>query len=375
MNVVIITTNGYPDQFSADNSKAEFIALGLIQQGCKVTIIDTPYGSNGQKTTKSSISPAGIPYIQLPEKRNIINNNLKKYEEILLEKRIAGEENIVILGTFFITMFYQLSLISKKCGYKRSYVFHEWNIATKHTNLLALAEDYVFTYSLGLMVDSFLPISHYLEEKCKKFGKPQMILPVMATYERAKAKTILNHFTFCADALYILRNLLIIEAFQKVIISYPTTTLNLVLSGNQKNIEELKNLISEKKLENNITIKSKLQQEDLFQLYDTSIGLLIPLDPNSIPDKARFSQKIAEYIGSHRPIITNNVGEIPYYFEKDKSAVIVDYSIEGFAKGMMSLIENPSMADFIGENGFNIGKEYFDCIKNGKRIFDFFELD
>ena len=88
-------------------------------------------------------------------------------------------------------------------------------------------------------------------------------------------------------------------------------------------------------------------------------------------DKARFSQKIAEYIGSQRPIITNNVGEIPYYFMNEKSALIVNYTSEAFAEGMIKLIQDPYLADKIGNEGYNIGIQHFEYCTRSIKIIDF----
>ena len=109
----------------------------------------------------------------------------------------------------------------------------------------------------------------------------------------------------------------------------------------------------------NIEIKTQIPQEELYRIYDESLGLLIPLDPNSLQDKARFSQKIAEYVGSKRPLITNNVGEISHYFIHQETAEIISYDVNGFYKGMKELINNHSLADKIGEKGFEVGEKYF----------------
>lgn len=47
MNIVLITSEGYPFQFSTNNSKTEFIARGLKEYGCKVIIANTALGTKG----------------------------------------------------------------------------------------------------------------------------------------------------------------------------------------------------------------------------------------------------------------------------------------------------------------------------------------
>jgi hypothetical protein len=118
-----------------------------------------------------------------------------------------------------------------------------------------------------------------------------------------------------------------------------------VLFGKEKEIEELQKYIDTLNSKANIFIKSKIPQKELMQLYRTSRALIIPLDPNNIADKARFSQKIAEYLSCARPIITNNVGEIPYYLQDRKDALIVDYSVEEFTGAMKYVFDNEEDAE------------------------------
>lgn len=40
-----------------------------------------------------------------------------------------------------------------------------------------------------------------------------------------------------------------------------------------------------------VIFKHQIPYEELMDIYKSSLGLLIPLDPDSVQDKARFSQK------------------------------------------------------------------------------------
>ena len=108
-------------------------------------------------------------------------------------------------------------------------------------------------------------------------------------------------------------------------------------------------------------------------MYKKSVALIIPLDPKSVAYKARFSQKIAEYLSSSRPVITNNVGEIPYYFTDRKDIIIADYTVKGFLKAMLFAISDKEAATKIGEQGFLKGRQEFGIDNNCNRIIDFIE--
>lgn len=377
MNIVIIITDNYPRKFSATNIKAEFIARGLSAKGCKVTIVDVPYGTNGVYSLTEGRTQTGVDYIQLPQTNQSIGKawgNLSFYKEIFRKLYQPGEDNVVFFGFFFLPFYLRLCNIANKCGYRKYLLYHEWNIKTPHNSCISAIEDYVMTFSFGYFLDGIFPISHFLEKKCRMFRKPQMILPIMAEFNEAHVRPIVgNHFSFCANVDYLLRNKIILDAFEELYLKRDDANLYLVLFGEEKKMQQLQAYLETLKSKNNIFIKSKVPQEELIDLYKKSVALIIPLDPKSVADKARFSQKIAEYLSSSRPVITNNVGEIPYYFTDRKDIIIADYTVDGFLKAMLFAISDKDAATKIGEQGFLKGRQEFGIDNNCNRIIDFIE--
>lgn len=372
MNIVLITSEGYPFQFSANNSKTEFIARGLKEYGCKVTIVDTALGTKGLSNEQAGISQKGIQYYLLPRKGKLttIFKNLPKLWRILKKEKQA-KDNYVILGMTLYPAFVLTAILCMLQGYKRTALFHEWHIGCKQPNIIYKIEAWLKDKTFGYFLNGIFPISHFLLEKGEQFHKPQMILPVMASYDREVHPYAGEYnFTYCGHANYLLRNHLVLDAFKIVIEEYPKAKLILILFGNEKQMQEVRQFVRETSI-SSIEIKNQIPEEELYKLYDTSLGLLIPLDPSSLQDKARFSQKIAEYIGSKRPIITNNVGEVPYYFTNEKSALIVDYTPEAFAEGMIKLIQRTDLANSIGNEGYNIGIHHFEYHTESNKIANF----
>lgn len=375
MNIVLITSEGYPFQFSANNSKTEFIARGLKENDCKVTIVDTVLGTKGLANVQVGISPKGIHYYLLPRKGKFstIFRNLTRLWKIL-KKEKQEKDNYVILGMTLYPVFILTAILCAIQGYKRTALFHEWHIGCKQPNSIYKMEAWLKDKTFGYFLNGIFPISHFLLEKGKRFHKPQMILPIMGSYDRKlHPYTDGCNFTYCGHANYLIRNHLLLDAFKIVIDKYPKAKLTLVLFGNKKQMQEVNQLIQEARIPS-IEIKNQIPVEDLYKLYDTSLGLLIPLEPNNLQDKARFSQKIAEYIGSQRPIITNNVGEIPYYFMNEKSALIVNYDVKSYVKAMIKLINDQKLATNIGENGYKIGVQSFDYKNNAHQIINFMSI-
>lgn len=146
----------------------------------------------------------------------------------------------------------------------------------------------------------------------------------------------------------------------------------MILNGPENYKQNIVKYIEEKELSERIVIKSKLPYKDLINEYLNAKALLIPLDPNYEQDEARFSQKIAEYIASRRPIITNNVGEIKYYFKKDE-AIICDFTEEAFADTFKWAEENKGKCDVIGENGYRRGDTDFNYNSKGRELYNFLQ--
>ncbi len=371
MNVVLMVSDGYPKKFSANNAKGEFIALGLQNAGCNVSMLDSLFGTKGQFSIESGVSDAGINYILLPRNNKYLAfiYNIPRIWKFLRGRKEKGGVNHIILGMTIFPFFVLLSLMAKIAGYKRSSLFHEWHTSIVKGNFIQKIFASMLDKKFGYFVDLIFPISHYLKDKSEQFGKPLYLLPVLASYNRVVNECCpKTHFTFCGHIRYLLRNKLILDAFRLIYRQENSACLTLVLVGNEDDFGKMRDLLEKDGLNKSVIVKSNLSQKDLYYLYDTSIALLVPLDPDNLQDKARFSQKIAEYVSSKRPIITSQAGEIPYYFKNKESALIVPYNAKGYADGMLELLKNPSLADSIGNGGYQTGIRYFDYRIVGKEL-------
>lgn len=373
MKVFLMVTNGYPFKFSAINSKGEFIAKGLNNNKVDIIIIDNILGQRNLLNIEQGVSNNGIKYYLFPQKIkliSIITNLIKLYGLIKKEKSL--NENYAIIEMDYLPIYILINLIFKIHGIKTSVLFHEWHPSFKYDNYFKKYEAILRDKIFGYFANGIFPISHFLLEKSQKFKKPCQILPILSEYPDYESNTtIKKNFTYCGDSAYLLRNPIIIEAFIRLQKEYNNAKLNLIIGGLEKDKIGVLNLIHSHGLENNITIYSNLPQEELFNMYKSSTALLIPLNPNNIQDIARFSQKIAEYIGTKRPIITNNVGEISYYFKNKENAMIVEYNSNAYFEAMKFLLKNQEISNSIGANGFNVGKKYFDINTNGTQIIEF----
>lgn len=375
MNVVFITSIGYPIKLSANTIKTALVARGLNEAKCKVTIVDYPVGTLGVNKITEGVSEENLKYILLPYQGlfKSMFSNMRTIRKILISNK-EKEKNIAVIGVTYYHLFVILNITCRLLGYKRVSLFHEWTQTFTGVSFIKKIESYINDYTFGYFINGILPISHFLIDKAKRFKKATYLLPILSVYKRKiTTSSHKNHFAYCASIAYLIRNQILLEAFSILHNKYPNIELHLVLNGKEEDFKRINKIIEQYKISDVTKVKTQLLQEDLYNIYDSSIGLIIPLNPNSQQDISRFSQKIAEYLESQRPIITSNVGEIPYYFKHRENAMIAEYTAEDYAKCMIELVEEPDMANTIGINGYNVGKTHFNSTTHGKNMKIFFQ--
>ena len=373
--IFLEVSTDYPISFNAGNTKMELMARGVIEAGGSVFTVNNWASTTQYHNDIKGVSNDGIPYVTFDSKvRFKTISNFKKTYRILKKNKKKDHNNAVILSTSR-SYYMLLDIIAAKLnGYKTLFLFHEWRGALKIKSTFHRFDAWLKDHFIVRLFDAYLPISHYLLDKCNHISrrKKKLIVPILSDYSiKPKKHTIKERFSYCCGVLYMLRHPMLLDAMDKLVEKHSNAELLLILSGNDKDMENFKEQIKARKCANNITIRTKVPFDELKEIYSSSLALIIPLNPESVADIARFSQKIAEYIATGRPIITNNVGEIPYYFKNGESAYIADYSSDGFYKIMTEIIEDKEKANLIGETGFNVGTECFNYKKSSASLIEF----
>lgn len=376
MNIVFLYyTDGYPVKFSAANTKAEFVAEGLMQSEVKVHLINKSYGPNN--VAPEYVDNKGIIVHSIKNTNGKIVSSIKNLFKTfaILRKVKQREDNYLLIGCGNTFLFAPLLLASKLIGYKSAFILEEWEPSIPYPFIYkvnALIHGHLF----GYLFDYILPISEFLTDKARKFGKPMLKFPIcsdfnfnVSTIERTKST---DYFLYCASAGYQRAIYFVLDAYEIFNKAHTESSLHLVLNGSKSQLDEIKDVVAKRKLQN-VEIKTSLPYNELQDEYRYALGLLIPLFPDRIADVARFSQKISEYLTSKRPVVSSKVGEIPYYFHNHKDMCIdATNTVEGYASEMEYLWNNRKEADSIGNNGFELGKSLFDKTIIAKQLIDFF---
>ena len=379
-NIVFIeTTDNFPYKFSANNSKVELLSKGLLKAGNKVQIINKLQGSKIDCSSYYYGKENNITYFTFPLYSSIkfgIIRNLYNQYKILKKIKIMKGKNIVIMGQPYLLLFLIEVLCCKLMGYKVGVTKTEWPSDIMSIKGWKKVDYHMSDKFFGYFVDYIFPISSFIEEKCKKFHKPMFRIPILASFPPYNNSIIIkNYFLLCSTLAYMDNIKLVIDSFylfqQKT--NNSSYRLKLVLSGDKNQLEHITEYITKYK-DLKVDIYQQIPYISLIKLYSEATALLIPLQDTN-QDKARFSQKIAEYISTGRPIITNNVGDIRIYFKNKDNAYIADsYDSKTLCKIMEDINLNPEEAIQIGKNGYKTGIENFDNINFSQKLDSFLNL-
>lgn len=382
-NIIFVeTTDGFPKKFTANNSKTELIARGLLNAGDDVTIINKIQGSEFIHKDVEQDSINGLTYYSFKryntERFGYIKNLINQCK-ILKNLKQKNRNNILIMGQPYFLVFLIEVFIYKILGYKIGITKTEWPSQIKSIKGIKKTDYWLSDNLFGYFIDIVFPISQYIEKKCLKFKKPIFKIPILANFhinhsnQHTPPYDSQHYFLLCSTLAYIENITLVIDAFD--IFSKDNSAhqffLKLVLSGSKEKMEFIKQYILQNGTSSKVQIYNQIPYDELMSLYKNADGLLIPLQ-DSIQDKARFSQKIAEYLSTQNPIITNNVGDIKLYFKDRYNAYIAkSYTKEAFAEIMNEIIQKPNESRKIGEEGYKTGLNNFDNIRVCKNLSNF----
>ena len=361
---VVLGGGGFPHKITAAGNKYFLIAKALSKVGFQAVLINKVDIKNNSNKKTGKIEKVEYVYLCSHNRSSTIGKIKNEIEAIALQflylqkYSVNVDPKYVLISYCNMFMIFYNWLIAKMLGYRLLVSVMEYHPALAKS-LSDKIKSFLFWKIVFLMADGGLPISQFLYEKIKKRRKslPLYKIPILSDftiYEKITNYNKNKDFIYCGSLGYYSVVKLIIEAF--LLLEDPTINLHLVVNGKEEIMGKFKIEIASY---SNIFVYSQIPNRDLYILYASAIGLLIPMRP-CIQDEARFPQKIAEYLASGTPIITNPVGEICFFFEHGKNAIFADnYSVEAYKNAMRWLLNNPNCAKQIGINGKNLGNKHF----------------
>lgn len=362
---VILGAGGYPYKVSAAGNKYFLVSKALYARNFDAQLINKYNISSNVINSEGTLE--GVKYCYLAGSRKRNQAHLKFIGEVIANIKLLfflrthsstyrKKYLVISYSSLFSIIFYWV--LAKIYDYRLLFSIMEDPLSLNNKLLNRISALLFWNFGISL-ADAFLPISTYLENRVRRRNKdvPIFKIPVLADFDHIAFKEInkkQKFFLYCGGIGYSEVIELIIQAFNNL--SRGDINLILILHGNGTKISKIKENVNSFL---NIKILTNISQHELYSLFCSSIGLLIPLRPCR-QDLARFPQKIAEYLASGTPIITNNIGEITFYFTSGVDMLFAkDYSIEAFTEAMRFVLDNPAQAEKVGINGKELGYKYF----------------
>lgn len=336
MNIFFVGLSGVPYTKRACDTRLLSFANIFTSKKHKVTILNRlPEIDNSEKKNENFSTDIKIIELFTRKKpKSLVGTILCRFisypKELFLLYNLNKRDHIDILhlysGHYFEFVHYYV--ISKIIKAKIVYQYVEVRSEIERESLYHKINGALCDKFGSKLFDGVISISNYIDNLVA-FHSPLIprikVPPICETkyFDSIKVPSVsVPYILFCGSAYYHEVINLIINSY-KLSKATKDFKLILVLSGPEKS---MKNILVNAK--DNIEILSGLLYDDLIRYYLGASALLIPLR-NTIQDKARFPNKICEYTACKGLIVTNNVGEIPYYFTDGKDALIAsDFSSE-----------------------------------------------
>lgn len=371
MNIAFVGLSGVPYSKRAVDARINAFAKTFKRLSDSVTIYNRApsqqkdqmnnfSNDNNEITIVEIINQPKSPFWIIRLLIEIISYPIECYRLFRENRRRKIDVIHVYSGHFFEYLHYYL--IAKFIGAKTVYQYVEFRSTIQRKNFYHKINGYLCDRYGFFLFDGIICISNYLENHVKElsYSKPTIKVPPICDFDyfdsirsdQPKEKCIV----YCGSADYMEVIETIIQAYKRSNCTMNGVSLSLIVSGSTKSIYDLMQLASESP---NILVRSKLNYSDLVKHLKSAEALLIPLR-NTIQDIARFPNKICEYTACRNVIITTNFGEIPFFFEDKKNALIAnEFSQECLSEKFNWIFDNGKAVNQLRQAAYLTGKENF----------------
>ncbi len=142
-----------------------------------------------------------------------------------------------------------------------------------------------------------------------------------------------------------------IRAFHLVHENYPCARLTIAGTGPERN--NLEQLVNQLNLSTAVEFVGRVDRHTMAELFKQSHVMINPSTADNMPIS------ILESLASGVPVVTTNVGGIPYLVENETTALMVDArDYEAISAAISRLVQDPSLRAKLINNGIQLVKNY-----------------
>jgi glycosyltransferase involved in cell wall biosynthesis len=138
-----------------------------------------------------------------------------------------------------------------------------------------------------------------------------------------------------------------IRAFHRIRLEAPAAEFHIYGAGDQ--LENLRRLIHELKLEDRVHLKKSTAMESISQFIENADLGLVPKRKDGFGNEA-FSTKILEFMALGVPVLLADTLVDTYYFDESVAKFFASGDAENLAKALLELYENPQELNRLAQN-------------------------
>lgn len=127
-------------------------------------------------------------------------------------------------------------------------------------------------------------------------------------------------------------------------------------------------------IEDRVTVAGIKPYHELPDYFAASDVLAMPLR-DTLFNRARWPNKVGDYLAAGRPTVTNPVGDVRYVFEKHPVGLLAaPDDPDDFARQVLRLFEEPGLADRMGAEARRLAEGEYSWARMTDRLEEFYHL-
>jgi glycosyltransferase involved in cell wall biosynthesis len=198
--------------------------------------------------------------------------------------------------------------------------------------------------------------SRFLEEVFSKHGVTTQIIANIIDLERfisleSKSKQSSPHLLVTRNLELIYDNETAIKAFNDILTTYPNAQLT--IAGTGPELENLQLLVEKLGLSRQVNFTGRVDTQQMPALYQSADVMLNPSRVDNMPNS------ILEALASGVPVVSTNVGGIPYMVEHESTALLVDpEDYKAMAGAIRKVLEDKQCQQNLVNSGLALVKQF-----------------
>ncbi|MCO6174162.1 glycosyltransferase family 4 protein [Flavobacterium sp. NRK F10] len=305
--------------------KLLYIGNKLTRHGINATTVET---------LGKALQEEGYEVVSVSDKKNFFHRILEMAVACAFQKNV----DYVLIDTYSTKAFWYAFLCSQICRIRNIHyipVLHGGNLPERLKRNPRLTR-MIFAHAYKNSAPS-----GYLKSVFESHGYTNVVfIPNSIAIEQYPFK---RREQFKPDLLWvrafaeIYNPEMAVYVLQKIAETYPEASLTMVGPDKENFLEEVKQLADKLKL--NVTFTGKLAKEEWWKLSESFDFFINTTHFDNTP------VSVMEAMALGIPVISTNVGGLPFLLEDKKDAILVsDGSVEEMASAILELIQNPLKA-------------------------------